>query len=196
MNTRKEFFDEPLVKVDFLKARFPKICPVCGASATTLVRLNIAKANKIPLRPSLDYLSPRRQWNKQHELKVLPIFVCENHSDPDSGTDRYQSLCLIIDGFLLAFVVFSLLMIGDRIARARPISLWSFLYFGLFGFAMLLTIIAFQPNVLEKAVRIIGFDSGMRNVLLAFKRPEYREQFLHENQMYAELVSWIKRADG
>jgi hypothetical protein len=60
----------------------------------------------------------------------------------------------------------------------------------------MLTAIAFRPNVLERAVRIIGFDPGMRNVLLAFTSPRYREEFLNANQMNAELVTWIMRSDG
>jgi len=196
LSPRKEYFDEPLVKVDFLKARFPKTCPVCGAPANTIVRLNITKAKEIPLRPSLDYLSPRRQGHKRSGLKVLPLFVCENHADPDSGTDRYQSLCIVVDGILMAFVFFSLLVIGDSISRARTIPFWAFLYIGLLGTALLLTALAFRPNVLERAVRIVGFDLGMQNVLIAFNNPRYRDEFMNQNQMTAELVTWIMRSDG
>ena len=195
MSPRKEYFDEPLVKVDFLRARFPRICPICGAPATTVVRMNISKAEKIPLRPSLDYLSPRREGIRQSELKILPIQVCENHSDPYSGTDRYQSYCIIVDGLLMAFVFFSLLVIGDSISRARAIPFWAYLYIGIFGIALLLTAVAFSPNVLEKQVKVIGFDLGMQNVLLSIKRSDYRARLIEENPMTAELVSWIMRSD-
>ena len=200
MSLRKEFFDEPLVRVDFLKARFPKTCPVCGAPATKVVRMKIVKDGKQDLRRSWGYTySPyvRHRYDQQlSESKVLLVQVCEDHANPDDGTDRYQSLCLIVDGLLMAFVVFSLLIIGDRLARARPISFWPFFFIGLFGFALLLSKVAFSPNVLEKAVRILGFDPGMQNVLLAFKRSDYRDQFLNENQMTAELVTWILRTDN
>jgi hypothetical protein len=199
LSPRKEYFDEPLVKVDFLKARFPKTCPVCGAPATKVVRMKIAKTGKQYLRRSWQYAyGPyvRHRYEEQRpEMKVLPVQVCEEHAHPDDGTDRYQSLCLIVDGLLIALVTFSLLFIGDRISRARPIPLWPFAYISLFGLAMLLTAIAFSPNVLEKAVSIIGFDAGMQNVLLAFKRSDYRERFMNENRMTAELVSWIVRLD-
>ncbi|MFX1579521.1 MAG: hypothetical protein ACFFBJ_07715 [Promethearchaeota archaeon] len=200
MSPRKEYFDEPLVKVDLQKLRFPKTCPVCGAPATKIARLKIAKTGKQYLRrtwqyPYGPYVSSRRKTN-QPEMKVLPVQVCDEHADPDAGTDRYQSLCLVVDGLLMAFVVFSLLIIGDRISRSRPIPPWSFLYLGFFGLALLLTAIAFRPNALERAVRIIGFDPGMQNILLAFKRPSYREEFLNENQMTSELVTWIMRSDG
>jgi hypothetical protein len=197
VNSRKEFFDEPLVKVDFLKARFPKTCPVCGAPATKVVRMRIAKNGKQYLRRSWEYTySPYVRYRydpQQSEMKVLPIQVCEDHAHPDDGTDRYQSLCLIVDGLLMACVIFSFLIIGDRLSRARPVSFWPILFIALFGIALLLSKVAFSPSALEKAVSIIGFDPGMQNVLLAFKRSDYRDLFLNENQMTAELVTWIMR---
>ena len=42
MSPRKEYFDKPVVRVDTLKARFPRICPVCGSPATKIVRMKIA----------------------------------------------------------------------------------------------------------------------------------------------------------
>jgi hypothetical protein len=198
VSPRKEYFDEPLVKVDFQKARFPRTCPVCGNPATKVERLKIAKTGKQYNRRTWLYPSARIHrlvGQQQSEMKVLLVQVCEEHANPDAGTDRYQSLCVAVDGFLLVFVIFSLLIVGDRIARARPIPLWSVFYFGLFGFALVLSLVAFSPNVLERAVGIVGFDPGMQNVLLAFKRPDYRNQFMDENQMTAELVTWIMRLD-
>ncbi|MFX1560516.1 MAG: hypothetical protein ACFFBL_07995 [Promethearchaeota archaeon] len=198
VSPRKEYFDEPLVKVDLLKARFPRTCPVCGAPATDVVRMKIAKTGKQQLRRTWDYpYSPyirHTSESPKHQMPVLLIQVCEDHAHPDDGTDRYQSLCFIVDGLLMAFVIFSLLFIGDRIARSHPIPLWPFVYIGFFGLALMATKIAFSPNALEKAVSIIGLGPG-KDILLAFKRPEYRELFLKENQMTAELVSWIIRSD-
>jgi hypothetical protein len=59
-----------------------------------------------------------------------------------------------------------------------------------------LTTIAFQPNALAKAVNIVGFDLGMQNVMIAFKSPKYQNEFMEANQMTAELVSWILKADS
>ena len=200
MSPRKEYFDEPLVKVDFLKARFPRTCPVCGSPATDVVRMKIAKTGKQSLRRTWDYpYTPfirRGKETQQPEMKVLLVHVCEEHAHPDDGTDRYQSLCLIVDGLLMACSIFSLLFIGDRISRARPIALWPFLFIGFLGLALILTRIAFSPNELEKAVSIIGIGPGMQDILVAFKRSEYRTQFMNENPMTAELVSWIVRSDA
>jgi hypothetical protein len=43
-------------------------------------------------------------------------------------------------------------------------------------------------------VKIIGFDSGFMNIWLKFARDDYREQFMEENEMHAELVKWITKA--
>ncbi len=199
MSPRKEYFDEPLVKVDFLKVRFPKKCPVCGAPATKVLRLKIAKAGKQYLSRTWEYAYgpyvKRRNDTQQRETKVLLIQVCEDHAHPDDGSERYQSLCLIVDGIIAALLIFGLLFIGDSISRSRPIPLWSFLSLALFGLAMLFTIVAFRPNAVEQAVNIVGFDPGMQNVLLDIKRPDYRSELIQENQMTAELVSWILRSD-
>jgi hypothetical protein len=139
----------------------------------------------------------RREYGQQQsELKILPIQVCEDHANPDAGTDRIQALCIVVDGLLLGFLLFGLLFMGDRISRGRPITIWPFLFIGLFTLAMVLSAVAFMPNAVAKAVRIVGFDPGMQNVLIAFKNPTYRDEFMKENQMTAELVSWILKADS
>ena len=50
---------------------------------------------------------------------------------------------------------------------------------------------AFRPNVLESAVKIIGFDFDVQYVWFYLKNAEYRRRFIEENEMNAELVSWI-----
>jgi hypothetical protein len=151
----------------------------------------------------------RRQWdpvyslyvrNRQEiprpETKTLPVQVCDDHVDPDAGTDRYRTLCIVSDGLLVGFLLFSLLFLGDRISRGQSLTFWPFLFIGLSVIAYLLTMIAFQPNALAKAVEIVGFDVGMQNVMIAFKSSEYRNEFMEVNQMTAELVSWILKADS
>ncbi|TET07403.1 MAG: hypothetical protein E3J86_13175 [Candidatus Thorarchaeota archaeon] len=193
MSPRREFFDEPVVRVETLKARFPRTCPVCGSPATKIMRMKIARGTEFT-DPAYS-LSVRRKVGPQHpEMQVLRVQVCEDHANPDAGTDRYQTLCILVDGLLVGFLVFGLLFIGDSFWRRRPMSIWPFLIIGLFGLAMILTKVAFMPNAVAKAVRIVGFDAGMQNVLIAFKSPMYRNEFMQENQMTAELVSWILKA--
>lgn len=200
MSPRKEYFDTPVVRVNTLKARFPKICPVCGSPATKIVRMKITTGRKEYLRREWDpAYSPyvrRKYGTPQPEMKVFPVQVCNDHSDPDAGSDRYQSLCLVVDGVLVGFLFFSLLYLGDLLWRGRPLTFWPFLFIGLFALAMVLSALAFMPNALAKAVRIVGFDVGMQNVLIAFKDARYRDEFMRENQMTAELITWIMKADS
>lgn len=199
MCPKKQVFEEPIVRVDITRARFPKICPVCCNAATTVSRLTIVSGRPRFLRHSWDpYNNPqirRKHGLPQPNLKVLPIHVCDDHYYSDEGDDRYKSLCIIIDGFTMAFMFFALLFIGDSISRSRIVSPWAFVFAGLFILSMVLTAIAFQPTALAKAVKIVGFDSGMQNVLLAFDKPLYREEFVKQNPMSSELVSWVMKAE-
>ena len=199
MSPRKLYFDEPLVRVDISRARFPKVCPVCGNPATETSRLTIVSGRPQYLRrewdPSFDPRVRRRQGIPQPNLKVLPILVCADHYYTDEGEDRYKSLCLIVDGLAMAFMFFGLLLLGDSISRGRSISPWVITFTVIFAISLVATAIAFRSNVLAGAVKIVGFDAGMQNVLLAFKNGMYREEFVKENPLNSELVSWIVKAD-
>jgi hypothetical protein len=196
MSLRRKYFDEPVVRVETLKARFPKTCPICGSPATNIVRMRISKSGTIWDNPEYIPYVRRRQNSLTPEMKVLLVQVCEDHTDPDAGTDRAQTLCIIVDGLLLGFLLFALLSIGDSFWRGRSMTFWPFLFIGLFALAMSLTKVAFMPNALAKAVRIVGFDAGMLNIMIAFKNSDYRDEFMQENQMTAELVSWILKAES
>jgi hypothetical protein len=199
MSPKKHIFDEPVVRIEISKAKFPKICPVCGNQATAVSRLTIVSGKPRYLRYDWDpYNHPqvrRKHGIPQPNLKVLPIQVCDAHNYTDEGEDRYKSLCLIIDGLTMALMLFALLFLGDSISRSRTISPWVFVFFAVFTISMFLTAIAFRPNPLTKAVRIIGFDAGMHNIILAFKDPSYRMEFVKENPMTSELVSWVMKAE-
>ncbi len=196
MSQRKVHFKEPVVRVETLKARFPKTCPVCGSPATNIVRMRVSTSGTIWDDPEYSPYGRIRHGPRTPETKLLPVQVCDDHEDPDAGTDRFQTLCIVVDGLLLGFLFFGLLFLGDRISRGQSLTLWPFLSIGLFAIAMGLTKIAFMPNALARAVRIVGFDAGMHHVMIAFKSAAYRDEFMQENQMTAELVSWIMKADS
>ena len=200
MSPKKHYFEEPIVRVDLSRARFPKICPVCGARAITLSRMTIVSGRPQYLRREWDpYYDPhvqKKQGSPQSNLKVLPIQVCADHYYSDEGEDRYKSLCLIADGLGMALIFFGLLFLGDSISRGRPISPWVSIFTAFFALFMIITAIVFRPNALARAVKIVGFDAGMQNILLAFKSNSYRDEFIKENSMYSELVRWILKADG
>ncbi|MFW9792766.1 MAG: hypothetical protein ACFFEE_00570 [Candidatus Thorarchaeota archaeon] len=195
MNPRREYFEEPVVRVETLKARFPRMCPVCGSPSTKIERMKIAKDRQWDpvYRP---YLTWRRPDPSSPEMKVFLIHVCDDHADLDAGSDRVQTLCLIVDGLLIGFLIFGLLFMGDRLWRGQSITIWPFSVIGICVIALIMSLIVFRPNALAQAVRIVGFDLGMQNVLISFKNPKYRDEFMKENQMTAELVSWIMKSDS
>ena len=197
MSGQKYYFDEPAVRVELARVRFPKICPVCGAPASILSRITLVSGRYNYLNRSWDpryvptlSVSARRKLPAP-KLKVLPIYACEEHYHTDEGEDRYKSLCFIVDGLFLTFFVFGLLLLGDAFSRGRPIPFWSLAFSAFFAGSMFLTWIAFRPNALQRAVQILGYDAGMQNILIAFKNKSYRDLIIQENPMTTELVSWI-----
>jgi hypothetical protein len=117
--------------------------------------------------------------------------VCENHYYTDTGVERYKTCCFIVDGFTMAFFFFGLMFLGDAFYRGRPIPFWSVAFSAFFTISMFLSWIAFRPNALQRAVKIIGFDPGLQNILLVFKNKGYRDMVIQDNPMSTELVSWI-----
>jgi hypothetical protein len=93
----------------------------------------------------------------------------------------------------MAFFFFGLLFAGDAFNRGRAIPIWSFVFTAFFGISMVLTWIAFRPNAIQRAVKIIGFDAGLQHILLVFDNEFYREAVIQDNPMTTELVSWIVR---
>jgi hypothetical protein len=122
---------------------------------------------------------------------VVPIYVCENHYYTDIGVERYKICCFIVDGFAMAFFIFGLMFVGDAFYRGRPLSFWSVMFSAFFVSSLFLTWIAFRPNALQRAVQIVGFDSGLQNILLVFKDRAYRDTVIQDNPLSTELVSWI-----
>jgi hypothetical protein len=205
MSPKKYYFDEPLVRVSLSRVQFPKICPVCGAPSTATTRIVVTIRKNQHLRRSWDYYEipflhvPHEKGGQgiiTPNSNVLQINVCEKHYYSDESEERYKILCLIIDGLAMAFMSFGLLFLGDSISRARAVSPWVAIFTAIFATSMIMTAIAFRPNVLARAVKIIGFDAGMQNVLLAFKSNSYRDEFIKANSMHSELVRWILKADG
>ena len=197
MSPQKLFLEEPAVRVELSRVRFPKVCPVCGASASVLSRITLSSGGSTYLNRAWDprYMptlsTSARPSLPTPKLKVLPIYVCENHYHTDEGEDRYKSLCFIVDGLAMAFFVFGLFFLGDSFYRGRPIPFWSMAFSAFFGLSLFLTWIAFRPNALQRAVKIVGCDSGMQNILLVFKNKSYRDLIIQDNPMTSELVSWI-----
>jgi len=195
MSPQKQYFEEPVVRVELSKVRFPKLCPVCGVTASIPSRITLTSGKSETMSRSMNLRYSRHLRRipqiPQPKMRVLRIFVCEDHYDTDEGEDRYKSFCFIIDGFAMVFFFFGLLFLGDAFSRGKPIPFWSVAFSVLFAFSLFSTWIAFRQKDLQRAVQIVGFDSSMQNVLLSFKNKSYQEAVIQENPMATELVSWI-----
>ncbi|MHA1960874.1 MAG: hypothetical protein ACW99U_11610 [Candidatus Thorarchaeota archaeon] len=198
LSPRKEYFDEPLVRANSSKVRFPKVCPVCNEHATSNTRVTIAPTKKQYLRPEWDpsfYPSARRRMRLgAMELKTFVVPVCSDHLYADESTCRPRVLCMVADGICLAGLLFALMTLGNLFWLGYQVTFIEFWPFMLFGLFMTMTFIAFRPNAFQTRFRIVGFDTRHDNVLFDFKNKEYREAFLKENPMTADLVNWVIRS--
>ena len=192
---KKIVFEEPVVRIKVDRIRFPKICPVCCSEATTSMKLFTTPGRKQYLRPSLEaglILTRKSQlYSNRPPMKILVIPVCENHVHSDDDYCRLKLLCIVSNGIILALAFFALMVLGDNLWTRQPIEPWVFLIIGIFLVSISMLYITFQSGPIQTYVRIIGYDVGLQNIMLQFKNPEYRDAFIHENPMTAELVRWI-----
>ncbi len=191
MSPQKVYLEDPAVRVELSRVRFPKVCPVCGEPASVRSRITISAGGTNWEDPSFRAQPISMKRSSRPTPKYLPIFVCEDHYYADDSEERYKSCCIIIDGFAMAFFFFGLLFLGDSFYRGRPIPFWSMVFSTSFAVSLFLTWIAFRPNAIQRAVKIVGFDPGMQNILIIFKDKSYRDMIMQENPMATELVSWI-----
>lgn len=198
MSPKKHVFKRPIVRATFDKVRFPRICPICGDSASKTTRITTTPGKKRYIRPEWDPLlhqSMKRSMGgiPQDETKTLVAHVCDEHYRSDEGDTNYKLLCFIGDGCLSAVLLFALLITGGNIWNGRPIDPYFFAIVGIFFIAIGFTIYAFRAAPLQSAIKIVGFDMGLQTIWIQFKLSEYRDAFIKENQMHAELVQWIIR---
>lgn len=197
LTPRKVFFEEPVVRVPLDMVRFPKVCPICTDQAVEHVRISFMAEKHMSLTPSSDALYTRRyrspRGHTPPRAKYFMIPVCNEHHYTDEGDYRYKSYCIVFDGIALTMVIFGLLMSGDLLWRGLMPGNWLIILISIFAIFLGLTYVLFQPGPIESAVHIIGFDESVRNVWFEFKNPNYREAFMRENEMNAELVRWIRK---
>lgn len=198
MNPKRQYFAEPIVRVPIDKAYFPRICPICGAEAKKPARIIATPGKNRFLRPEWDpafYPSVRRsQGIRPPEMKSLLLYVCDEHYKSDEGDTNYRLFCLIGNGLLGAAFLFAIFTIGGSLWGGYDIGFMPYLTVVAFFASLAITMISFRGGPLANAVKVIGFDGGLQNVWLELKRSDYREIFLEENAMHAELVSWIAKS--
>lgn len=94
----------------------------------------------------------------------------------------------------MAMLAFALLTLGSNLWQGQTSDAWVYGVMVLAAASFIITITAFRSSPIESAMRIVGFDAGLQNIWLDFKNREYRDDFLKENPMTAELVSWVLKA--
>lgn len=186
-------FDEPIVRVRVSRVRFPKTCPVCGAPATKTARISSHPGRKVWLRPTWDpnFNLLGRQHAANAEAKSFLVDVCEDHSVSDNAEMRARGLSVIIASLVAGISFFALIYAGADVWAGKPVSPWVYSYILLLCLSLLFAYVSFRPSALEASFRIIGFDFELQYVWLKMSNPFYRDTFVRENPMDAELVNWI-----
>ncbi|MDF1538307.1 MAG: hypothetical protein P1Q69_05345 [Candidatus Thorarchaeota archaeon] len=198
MSQKRQYFEEPIVRVPIDKVYFPHICPICGKEAKKPARIIATPGKNRYLRPEWDpafHPSVRkRQGIKPPEMKSLLLYVCDEHYKSDEGDTNYRLLCLIGNGLLGMTFLFALFTIGGSIWGGYDVGIIPYLTVLVFFISLAITTVSFRGGPLANAVKIVGFDGGIQNIWLQLKRRDYREILVEENAMHAELVSWIVKS--
>jgi len=123
--------------------------------------------------------------------KSFLVEVCEDHSISDNAEMRMRSLSTIIASIVAGASIFALFYAGADYWAGRPVSSWVYSYLLILILSLVFVYVSFQPSALEASFKIIGFDFEMQYVWFALSNPTYRDSFINENSMNAELVTWI-----
>ncbi len=198
MNPYKEEFNPPIVKVPAEKVHFPDICPVCTSEATNRIRV-LAYPNKE------QYLRPG--WNPGHtpsarrrldiptpDSRTFLVPVCSDHYHIGNIDWRLKIMCVLGNGISFSLLFFAWLNLANALMMESRIQFWIFGAGIFFAVTILAIPLAFGRNKLRNSFQIIGFDSDAQNVWFQLTNDNYRERFVEENAMDAELVNWVKRA--
>jgi hypothetical protein len=197
LSPQKEYFDEPIVRAKADKINFPNICPVCCTPATDISIMATTHRSREqyygpPARVAYMGLGSAA---KGKETRFFRVPVCEDHYiSEDEGHGGHKAYCIIFDVIGVAVVFFALIMTSHDLRLGRPIASWVYTMLIIFVLMLAMTRFVFSMNPLESAIRIVGFDKNMINIWFEFENSDYRDMFVKENPMSAELVRWIIRA--
>ncbi|MFW9919997.1 MAG: hypothetical protein ACFFED_10380 [Candidatus Thorarchaeota archaeon] len=189
MTTRTEYFEDPIIRIGIEEARFPRMCPICGCPANRLAKVS-ASPNGVQ--------NPRYRTSAKARLlgpgvKTLHVYVCDEHYQTDEGRERSKFICALSNGIIVSILLIGIMSTGGDLWYGRPINPLFYVTVVLFLLGLILSIPTFGAGPLESSVKIIGFDAGFRNIWLQLKNKHFRDQFIQENAMKAELVRWIKK---
>ena len=178
------------------RIRFPRTCPVCGAPATISTRISAHPKRRVWLPSAWDarFLATKEQQSADADLKSFVVEVCPEHTMSDNAEWRARTLSSLVASIMVGISIFALIYAGADVWAGRPISPWVYSYVAVFAFSLLLAYISYRPSALESSFKIIGFDFEMQHVWLMLSSSSYRELFVEENPLSAELVNWIVKA--
>jgi hypothetical protein len=125
------------------------------------------------------------------ETKSFLVEVCEDHAVSDNAEMRVRALSSIVASIVAGASFFALLYAGSDYWAGRSVSPWVYSYLLILGLSLLFVYVSFRPSAIESSFKIIGFDFELQHVWFALRNPSYRDTFMRENSMSAELVSWI-----
>ncbi len=189
MPSRREFSD-PIIRIDSDRIRFPDSCPVCCRKATT--------HSTVSAHSGHEWRGARyAQWNRgtfgirTGSPRVFLVPVCDNHCFSDDSEWRGRTLCMLTNGIMVAVLLFATFLAGGHYWQGRGLPTWYPFLLALFLMLVIASALMMRDQPLQRAMNIIGFDSEVRYVWLDLRNREYRELFLSENKVNAELVSWI-----
>ena len=188
----KHYFDEPVVRFDSTRSRFPRVCAVCGGPATKRIPLTIVGGGRRRYLSAWwdpTYSRPSRIMSQPTKIITLP--VCDDHVLGTQDYCRLRLLCLIGTAFMAALGWMAFFVIGDSLWRGQMPPVWALLAMAGLLIAIALSIYSFRPKGVERAVRIVGFDPSLTHIIAHFTSREFRDRFLQENPNTAELINWI-----
>ena len=198
LTENRKVFNEPIVRAKINRLRFPKLCPVCGELTTTITCITTGPQTKRWLRPQWDPAfmpgSSKRLGLTLPEKKNFLVQVCDKHQVTDDGEWRMRVISAIVVTIIASISIFVLMFAGSDIWVGLGIRPWVQGYFLILTASIIVGYLAFRPNPLESAVKIIGFDFDVQYVWLYLKNEEYRRKLIEENGMNVELVNWIVKA--
>jgi hypothetical protein len=125
------------------------------------------------------------------EVKSFLVDVCDDHSISDNAEMKARTLSTVLASIVAGVSVFALMYAGADYWAGNTLSPWVYTYLLILGMSLLFAYVSFRPTALEASFRIIGFDFDLQHVWLAMRNPNYRNLFVNENPVSAELVTWI-----
>ncbi len=182
------------------KIVFPEVCPVCMDEAEDLVALTIMESQD----RWIESRSLVGGWMKsQNKVEVALqesrggitfwIPACLQHGSDTITTPRKKIIAAI--GFLLLIYpfIFYTLGIATALEFDRPLSGMLLSLILIICLIIIDIMYGFYPRALERSVKIENISRTKDRVIIILKNDDYRNQFLEQNALHAELLENMKR---